>query len=356
MQTNRVPFKRLKNLGVDQSGAIAVFAAIGIVVFLGFAALALDIGHLVLAKGELQKAADAGALAGARALALPLGTGEYQWKNGKDTAVNTVQKNVADTLSLADFTVDNVQAGYWDMSWTPGNVPENLLGYANPAAFDPGSSLTLVAAVKVTVQKTQGGSGSSAPVATHFASVMGITSMEAKASAVAMISAPSTIPYKSAWPFALPETWVKNHWKDHPPITFTVAASQHSDSGGQWTPFKEQISGANYINGLILGTNTTDSISVGDPIFIQTGERGAIYNTAENMVGTTRYVPVVRDNFPTGDFSPVLAYVPFEITSVIGSGNNPSILGHFVPGYIDPKAKGGGGKYFGDPLPPKLVN
>ena len=67
-------------------------------------------------------------------------------------------------------------------------------------------------------------------------------------------------------------------------------------------------------------------------------------------------MPVVKDNFATGDFTPILAYVPFEITNVIGSGSNPSVIGHFKPGWIDPKAKGGGGKYFGDPLPPKLVN
>ena len=181
--------------------------------------------------------------------------------------------------------------------------------------------------------------------------------MEAKASAVAMISPPTTIPYSSAWPFALPWTWVEQHWDDNPPLSFGVAANQHVDSGGQWTSFKSQESGADYINGLILGTNTTDSISVGDQICIQTGERASVYNTVyDNCIGKIRYIPVVPDSFPNGDFSPVLAYVPFEITEVIGSGSDPTVIGHFIPGWIDPNAKGGGGKYFGDPLPPKLVN
>ena len=356
MPTNRVFLQRLKNLGVDQSGAIAAYAAIGLVVFLGFGALTLDIGHLVSVKGELQKAADAGALAGARALALPMGVADWHWHNGKEMAVKTVQKNFADNRSLADFTDANVETGFWDMSWTSVTAPAHLLGYENPAAHVPTNSQ--VAAVKVTISKTQGGSGSSAPVATYFSSAMGITSMEPKASAVAMISPPTTIPYSDAWPFALPNTWVTEHWDDDPPLSFTVAADQHSDSGGQWSSFKDQESGATYINGLLLGTNTTDSISIGDQIFIQTGERASIYNTArDNCVGKIRYIAVVRDNFPNGDFSPVLAYVPFEITEVIGSGNNPSVKGKFRPGWIDLHAKGGGGgKYFGDPLPPKLVN
>ena len=42
--------------------------AIGLVVFLGFGALALDIAHLVSVKRELTKAAEAGALSGARGL------------------------------------------------------------------------------------------------------------------------------------------------------------------------------------------------------------------------------------------------------------------------------------------------
>lgn len=354
MKTTRDFMGRWRALAADQSGSIAIFSAMALVILLGFAALALDIGHLVSVKGELQKAADAGALAGARALALPMGVADFNWSNGKDVAVSTVQKNFADNHDLTDFTVANVQAGFWDLSWTSGNAPANLLGSDNPAAFVPASGQ--VAAVKVTVQKTKGGSGSSAPVATYFASAMRIKSMEAKSSAVAMISPPTTIPYSSAFPFALPYTWVNEHWKDHPVLSFTVAADQHTDSGGQWTSFKDQVSGADYINGLILGTNTSDSISLGDKIFIQTGERAAIYNTAQAEVDQIRYIPVVKDDFSNGAFTTVLAYVPFKITSVIGSGNNPSVIGHFVPGWIDPKAKGGGGKYFGDPLPPKLVN
>ena len=49
-------------------GAITVMVAIMLVVLLGCAALAIDIGHLYVARTELQRAADASALAGAMAL------------------------------------------------------------------------------------------------------------------------------------------------------------------------------------------------------------------------------------------------------------------------------------------------
>ncbi|MCE5264195.1 MAG: pilus assembly protein TadG-related protein, partial [Deltaproteobacteria bacterium] len=48
-----------------QSGAAAILVAFLMIVFLGIAALALDIGYLYVVRTELQNAADASALAGA---------------------------------------------------------------------------------------------------------------------------------------------------------------------------------------------------------------------------------------------------------------------------------------------------
>ncbi|HET9481228.1 MAG TPA: pilus assembly protein TadG-related protein [Candidatus Polarisedimenticolia bacterium] len=54
----------------DRRGASLMFTAIAMVVLLGMAALAIDVGMLYTAKGQAQNAADAGALAGAGALLL----------------------------------------------------------------------------------------------------------------------------------------------------------------------------------------------------------------------------------------------------------------------------------------------
>lgn len=55
----------LGNQANGQHGAVIVFAALLLMVLLGFTALAVDIGHLAVVRNELQNAADAGALAGA---------------------------------------------------------------------------------------------------------------------------------------------------------------------------------------------------------------------------------------------------------------------------------------------------
>jgi Flp pilus assembly protein TadG len=52
----------------DENGAVIVLVALALTVLLGMSALAVDYGSLVVAKSELQNAADAAALAGARAL------------------------------------------------------------------------------------------------------------------------------------------------------------------------------------------------------------------------------------------------------------------------------------------------
>jgi Flp pilus assembly protein TadG len=60
--------QRVKEFVADQSGAMAVLAALLVVVLLSVSALAVDYGYMAWVRGELQKAADAGALAGARVL------------------------------------------------------------------------------------------------------------------------------------------------------------------------------------------------------------------------------------------------------------------------------------------------
>ena len=55
-------------LALDESGAAALVCAIIFAALCGFLGLALDVGHMVTAKSELQRTADAAALAGVMGL------------------------------------------------------------------------------------------------------------------------------------------------------------------------------------------------------------------------------------------------------------------------------------------------
>lgn len=85
-------------------GATAVLVAICLVMLIGFLALALNVGHLFSVRGELQNAADSGALAGAMELdgsnakgelASALATGaDYAARHFTDTATGVVAESV----------------------------------------------------------------------------------------------------------------------------------------------------------------------------------------------------------------------------------------------------------------------
>lgn len=344
----------------DQSGSLVMFAIV-IIVVLGMAALALDIGHLVLVKSDLQKAADAGALAGARALGLDPSQANglaksLNWSYGIAQATDAVQKNCVDRASLNPTAV---QAGYWNINWTMSTAPPNLNGYLNPAAYvhNPAHEIP---AIKVTIAKATGGTEGNAPVQTMFATVFNIDALQAKASCVAILPSPTTINPGGMFPFAIPKYWVNQHWADNPPTPFSVGSIQHDSIGGQWTTFEKGQVGASVIADLVLRGNDIP-ISLGDQIFIQSGEESSVYNTVSDRLrlqpNNVYMIAVVdRNPIPTGTTVPVDSFVPFLITGCSGSGATPYVTGHFVPGYMSPKAAGVSGIYNGDPSQVRVVN
>jgi Flp pilus assembly protein TadG len=161
----------------DCRGAVAAITIIMMVVFFALVAIVIDLGHLMLVRNQLQNAADAGALAGARALFYNNATGTPNWAAGSSAALAAVQSNKADTQSLLTA---NVQTGYWNTTWTASTAPPNLLS----TGITPGP--TDAAAVKVQVQKIAG--SNNGPVALTFGQIFGITTVNVSAHATAIVS------------------------------------------------------------------------------------------------------------------------------------------------------------------------
>ena len=91
----------------QRRGAITVLAAFFLIVVMAFLAFAVDWGHVTVTESELQNAADAGALSGARAL-----------PDGRVAAVAAAQlwagKNVAAGQQVATVASEDVEIGLWD--------------------------------------------------------------------------------------------------------------------------------------------------------------------------------------------------------------------------------------------------
>jgi Flp pilus assembly protein TadG len=104
----------------SESGAAAVYVAIGLVILVGCGALALDIAHMVTVKSQLQKAADAGSMAGARALWPMVQPVVGPTTINPDCAAAflaaqvTTLRNQVDGSTLAPDGEISIQVGLWD--------------------------------------------------------------------------------------------------------------------------------------------------------------------------------------------------------------------------------------------------
>ena len=184
-----------------------------------------------------------------------------------------------------------------------------------------------VPAVKVQIAKTTGGSGISAPVRTYFASVLGVDTMEAQAASVAIIDTkcpgPIGVPPGDCFPMATPETWVKQNWDKVPPVTFRIGSSYHDPDGGQWTSFLVDANNVPIIRELIDNGNPTPLL-IGDHIWIEPGTKTTLFEYASSQIGQTVLMPVVRDDYNTHNWTPILAFVAFYIQARQGEAISTS--------------------------------
>lgn len=205
-----------------ESGAVLVLVALLLVVILGITALAIDIGHLLVVKNQLQNAADAGALAGCRVL--------YTMTTGSTLVVNPG----ADGVALAATAMNNsdnsavevpvVERGHWSFttgtftpnsSLNPGIAPY-LAGGGSFAAYD--TDTNYINAVRVM-------SGRSA-ASSFFAGIFGYSSFALTAESVA---------------------WKGFARSAGPQQPFGICIEQVLDAGGNFTCLKGTMTSSNGI-------------------------------------------------------------------------------------------------------------
>ncbi|MCK9983921.1 MAG: hypothetical protein AzoDbin1_00393 [Azoarcus sp.] len=134
-----VPMIRLR-----QRGAIALMTALLLIfVLLPFTGLVLDLGHLYIAKSELQNAADAAALAGAKELNHTSGG----ITAAVDKAISTAAAHNYDLRRPVTITIDNIRLGS-----CPNAENENAFG--RPGDRDPPCPFVSAASVTSDAQAT----------------------------------------------------------------------------------------------------------------------------------------------------------------------------------------------------------
>jgi hypothetical protein len=191
-----------------------------LVVLMGVGAFAIDLNNVLLKQTELQNAADAGALEGARVLYCADGTINYQanqcgpdWPSANGAATAAAQANLSQRVAVE---VVNVDRGHWEFegsrrdgngierggSFTANNTTTagDLLDSSGDFRDfeDLNSDPEEINAVRViTARQTT-------PIHSFFGRVLGVESYQARATAVAYVGfAGKILPGEVDWPIAM---------------------------------------------------------------------------------------------------------------------------------------------------------
>jgi Flp pilus assembly protein TadG len=368
----------------DQSGTTVVLVAMGMVVLIGFAALAVDIGYTLTTKNELQNVADAAALAATRQLGAiyqGMSYDEQQTYVGDpqtlvDIATEVAAKNQAGGMNIT-IQASDVTIGDWDASTLT----------LTPTLAQPD-------AVRVIARRDGTANG---PITTFFARIFGIDTVDVNAKATAALTGQGTTePGDLEVPLGIPGYWFTNNsCNGH--IKFSPTGDPDACAG--WTSFTENANDSNirkileelidsqdtvagetmfnFIGGE-LSTNTFNAFLTlfqhrgydvdndGNPILgpdgeplVYAGDEGIPFNDAE---GNRLYYP---DDTPRNkhEWSTTVAvyawdncdnpnasigiggYARINITDVLGPPDK-LIEGAVVCEYVDSEdTRGGGGEY-----------
>ncbi|MCH8879142.1 MAG: hypothetical protein IID34_04580, partial [Planctomycetes bacterium] len=138
-------------------GVAVVFTAVTLTLLIGFAALAIDVGHMYSVQAELQKTADASVLAGATQL--------HDYAEIIDIAQAYAEQNYPNSGTI--LAASDIEVGNWSQSsstFAAGAIPSN--------------------AVRVLARRAEVNSN---PVQMFFASILGISQANLGARAVALV-------------------------------------------------------------------------------------------------------------------------------------------------------------------------
>jgi hypothetical protein len=274
----------------DEQGATAIVVALVMFVLLGFAALAIDIGHLFVARNELQNAADAGALAGARFLYNDDGTAVNTGAN--QIAYDAATANHSETGSGLEVAVEvdwnggnagDVQRGHWSFAtgtFTP-NASIAPVDLWNVSTEELDADLNFINAVSVVTRRA------GTPVLSFFATIFGHQDFQLSADAVAYIGFAGTLlPHDVDQPIAICEESILNDGDEY---TCTVGRminsgqnTANSETGG-WTSFSQDDActggtNAQEVKNLVCGDGNPEPLMLGGDMATNGGDIQSAFN------------------------------------------------------------------------------
>ena len=361
---------KLSSGAAKQRGGILLISAAVLTMLLGFAALAIDLGRLMVVRNELQNAADATAMAAVpclyrRSECLNTSANTPDWDTATNRALDFIKKNKSEGVDLSNATVTT---GYWTMKETPPSLKAKT---TTPGTYD-------YPAVQVKVRRSNGQNGGS--VVLSLANLIGLPTGSVWVTSTAVISHPGVL---SPFPLVLAKCLYDTYWDpvtmspklatqvnepgfDLPqipgePFFFKATSSYHIGAceAGQWSSLLIDSNSTGTISDLVNGI-TVQSVAIDDLVWIQPGSKNALYGVVNacSGAGTKKceyaQVPVV-DMLSTHSHQPVLAFACVRII-LAATGSDKYILFQMSADAVKCQNNGSGvGPNYGINTPPRLV-
>lgn len=343
MKKNLMP-SMLKN----QRGSIAIIVGISLFMLVAFGALAVDISHLHVARNELQNAADAGALAGARVLYNDDGTAVNVGANLEAYDAATANKSVGTAVEV-NWSSENdgdVQRGHWsfglaglERGFYP-NASITPVDLWNVSTEDLDANLNFINAVRVVTRRTTQGT----PVASFFAGIFGHENFELSAEAVGYIGFAGTLlAHDVDQPIAIcSDSILDISGKYNCTVGRMINSGVDAETNetGGWTSFDQTddpcSGGTNSveIKSLVCSDGNPEPIMLGDPVETTGGEVQVAFDalracwTSESENRTlpwTLVLPVIDcgDANNVGTCEVITGAVVLNIIWITGGGEDP---------------------------------
>ncbi len=325
MRRNTMGFKPNIMTIDNQRGASAVLVALCLIVLLGVAALAIDVGYLFATKNELQNVADAAALAATRQLGAiyePMTYDEQTAYVCNPVDILPIGKNVAVKNKAAGVNIiikdEDIVIGQWDATTKTLSA-----------------TLNQPDAVKVTARRQSGINGA---VTTVFSKVLGIDNVGLFADATAALTGQSTAgPGELEIPVGISQKWFEPNFCNQP-IKFYPTGNINGCAG--WHTYDSWPANADKLRDILEDMTPADSIFespqtvAGESQFVFTGgnlasvfdEMQALYEAKKDADGKWETNVVVYGSSdcsnPTGEIT-IVGFATAIITGVNGPSDDP---------------------------------
>lgn len=322
--------KRLRDLR-DERGAALPITGFFIVVGIALLALGIDLGHLFMVKSELQRTADAAALAGALRLTTPAGAVKVAPATPDCARAVTAAQSLGTTnpTDAAPLPLDNltIRLGIYD---NKNNPPFTETGCADPK---------VVNAVQATASKAVdlyvGSIITGSPTVTLAAQATALTGAVGKA---------------KTFPLAVDDDKLPQPGQ---PLIIHLNPTPGDD--GCWHTFFEQNPASSLLRDMIDGKVDTPELKVGDYIKVKEGVDDATLKTLGDALKTNGnpswdiVLPVIPADSHTG-WAEVLGFAAVRLNLVDSSGKDKRIemetIG-YSNNYVAPGTLPGGTNYYG---------